>query len=250
MGMRRTADRVQANKNSSIQSLDARLQSLIDSDDPADIKRADLISYWIRSYSLYLKQEITFDPRRLINYRKGDIVKINLGYRIGNEEGGLHFGVVQDVNNSNASGVVTIIPLTSYKPGKAPHRDSVDIGREVFQAVISKHDKLHAALKAEVIEINEKIKDNAAGKISSDEVQPYLDRLDVLEDKIGELTDLRNSILKMKQGSIALVNQIVTVSKMRITDPLYSNHVLYGIRLSDTTISAIDNKLCDLFVRR
>lgn len=65
---------------------------------------------------------------------------------------------------------------------------------------------------------------------------------------MSELDKLRNSILKMKEGSVALVNQIVTVSKMRIYDPTYAHDVLYDIRLSPTTISDIDQKVIDLLI--
>lgn len=249
MSRDRSVDIVKKNKESALQSLDMRIQGLIDNGDPIDLKRADLLSFWIKTYSGYLKQEKTFDPNYLINYRKGDIVKINLGYRIGNEEGGLHFGVVMDVNNSKRSGIITIVPLTSTKPGKVPHKDSVGIGREVFQALISKHDKLLNSINAEIIELQAKIADIDSTSVPKDDLPSYIKQLERLTAKSDELSELRKSIMKMKQGSIALVNQITTISKIRISDPLYTHSVLYGIRLSDTTICAIDDKLCDLYVK-
>ena len=248
MSRNRSEDIVKSNKDSALQSLNARIQGFIDSGNPVNLKRADLLSFWIKTYAGYLKQEMTFDPNYLIKYKKGDIVKVNLGYRVGNEEGGLHFGVVMDVNNNKGSGIVTIIPLTSAKQGKAIHRDSVDIGKEVFRAIISKHDKLLNSINAEIIELQAKISETD-DVIPKEDLPKYIEQLDKLKDKSDELAELKKSITKMKQGSIALVNQITTISKIRISDPLYTHNVLYGIRLSDTTISAIDDKLCDLFVK-
>ena len=39
-------------------------------------------------------------------------------------------------------------------------------------------------------------------------------------------------ISKMRAGSVAKVDQITTISKMRITQPLQKFHPLYGVRLS------------------
>ena len=173
---------------------------------------------------------------------KGDIVKINLGYRLGNEEGGLHFGVVMDVSNSKHSGVITIVPLTSQRPGRKIHRDSVYIGKEIFTSVIGKHDALKQRVQAEI----GLLKASIGSRTSITEEES--DQMSALFTKMDELDKLRNSILKMKEGSVALVNQIITVSKMRIYDPTYAHDVLYGIRLSPTTISDIDQKIIDLLI--
>ena len=51
------------------------------------IKKASLISYWLKDYVRYLKSEDTFNPLKQENYKRGDVVKINLGFNIGSEEG-------------------------------------------------------------------------------------------------------------------------------------------------------------------
>ena len=55
-------------------------------------------------------------------------------------------------------------------------------------------------------------------------------------------------IKRMKTGSIALVDQITTVSKMRIYDPRNARGVLSGIRLSPEALDKINAKLKELFV--
>ena len=51
----------------------------------------------------------------LRRYKRGEIVKVHLGFNVGSEEGGLHYAVVLDKNNAKSSPVITIIPLTSVK---------------------------------------------------------------------------------------------------------------------------------------
>ena len=89
------------------------LSTFLDSLDP---KRAAVMSYWIKDYVRFLKKEEDFDPTKLIKYKRGSIVKVHLGYRIGSEEGGLHYAVVIDKDNAKRSPVATVIPLTSVKP--------------------------------------------------------------------------------------------------------------------------------------
>lgn len=61
------------------------------------------------------------------------------------------------------------------------------------------------------------------------------------------LNKLVAKINKMKQGSIVLLNQITTVSKLRILDPREKDSVLKDIILSEKTMEEIDQILGDFF---
>ena len=52
----------------------------------------------------------------------------------------------------------------------------------------------------------------------------------------------------MKEGSVALVNQITTVSKMRIFDPRNIHGVLSGISLSSESMERINKKVKELYI--
>ena len=70
----------------------------------------------------------------------------------------------------------------------------------------------------------------------------HLSKLSSRRDKIS------NEILKMKTGSIALVNQITTISKIRIYNPLHSNNVLGNVKVSNEILDAIDDKIRELYI--
>ena len=57
----------------------------------------------------------------------------------------------------------------------------------------------------------------------------------------------RNEILKMRQGSIALVNQITTISKIRIYDPKTDHDILSGIKFSNEKLDLIDAEIANNF---
>ena len=98
-------------------------------DNPETASKADKLAYWLEDYNRLLSFEDNFNPMFLKKYKRGDILKVNLGYNIGNEEGGLHYCVVVDKNNARSSGIITVVPLTSYK-GKNLHFSSVPLGNE------------------------------------------------------------------------------------------------------------------------
>lgn len=256
MSKRKTKDELKFHKKKSLKKLDAYIDSLIDDPEIRINGKADKLCYWISDYARLLKKEKTFNPEKSIRYHRGDIVKIHLGYRIGNEEGGLHFGIVLDNNNSKKSGTLTIIPLTSVKSNKKVHPNSVLLGTELFRLIISKHDKLASYISGELKAIRERMKE-----VKDEDIEDYLLSLEQADydalnrqcekliSKQKELEDIRNSIMKMKDGSIALVNQITTISKIRVYDPTYSQSVLYGIRLSDSSLDLIDEKIKEMFTK-
>lgn len=57
-------------------------------------------------------------------------------------------------------------------------------------------------------------------------------------------------IYKMKEGSVALVGQITTISKIRIYDPMYPLDTLSGIRLSSESMDKLDAKLQELYTKK
>ena len=233
-----------------ISGIERMITSLIDSNDPADLKRADLMSYWIKTYTRFINKENNFDPTKYISYSRGDVVKLDLGFRIGNEEGGLHYAVVVDNSNSKRSGTLTVIPLSSIRPGRKIHSSSVPIGKEVFTSIVSKHDKLQKEIINQ-IEKNEKIVDSiikSDEKASATQIEELKQEIEISKKKLNELNKLKREILKMKKGSVALVSQITTISKIRIYDPIYAHNVLYGIKVTPQALDAINEKLKELFI--
>ena len=200
--------------------------------------KAQKIAYWLSDYVSMLREERTFNSRNLKKYTRGDIVKVHLGFRIGSEEGGLHFCIVLDNNNNIASPTLTVVPLTSLKPNVdvtklGPGR--LYLGSEVYDLLTQKANDL---INKTFIEI---------AQISGIPQPPgEMKRLHSLVDQAKKtIAEVSN----MKSGSIALLNQIVTVSKIRIYDPLSTKNTLHGIRVSNETLDAIDERINNLYTK-
>ncbi len=128
-------------KSKALQKIDDYLTNLIQSDEPRDNGKADKLCYWLNDWMNFLSFEKDFSPKSLRRYKRGEIIKIHLGFNVGSEEGGLHYAVVLDKNNAKSSPVVTVVPLTSVKP----HTDttnlkngSIFLGNELFTNLNSK----------------------------------------------------------------------------------------------------------------
>lgn len=274
-----TKEDVIQNKKEAIKALNKMLESFINNPSGKHLKKAHLISYWIKDYVQMINFENKFEPTKNIAYKRGNIIKLNFGFNIGSEYGGLHYGIVLDKKNDHNSPVVTVIPLTSIKDSSAVHPNSVELGNELYKSLKLKYDTISKALKDEQQEIiqtiaafsslvdlaektlqSSKEKENANElQAELDEVEKYLnaaEKIDALwrekqqhnEEQQEYLDKIGEEISRMKKGSIALVNQITTISKIRIFDPRNLKGVLAGVSLSEDGMEKINNKVKDLYV--
>ena len=98
------------------------------------VKQQRILSDWLGLWSKYLTAESNFDPKRLIYYKRGDIVHANFGYNVGSELGGTHYAVVVENNNNISNGLVTVVPLSSLGTGKTKsdlHKAEIYLGKIV-----------------------------------------------------------------------------------------------------------------------
>ncbi len=274
-----TKEDVIKNKKESIKCINKMLEGFINDPTEKHLKKANLISYWLKDYVKMIGFEETFNPTKNIAYKRGNIVKVNFGFNVGAEYGGLHYGVVLDNHNAHNSPVVTVVPLTSMKDTKELHSNSVDLGNELYKSLKLKYDTISKALKEEqedimttsdafdlLLELAEdslnKYKSYTKNEDKAEELtraEDYLSATQKIEKILNEKADHNKNqqaylekigleISRMKNGSIALVNQITTVSKMRIFDPRNLKGVLSGISLSEENMEKINEKVKELYV--
>ena len=275
-----TKDDVILNKKEAIKSLNKMLEGFINDPTGNHLKKAHLLSYWIKDYVRMISFEEKFEPTRNIAYKRGNIVKIQFGFNIGSEYGGLHYGIVLDNNNSHNSPVVTVIPLTSAREGRELHKNSVNLGNDIYRLLKLKYDTIDRSLKEEIKEIEETLSLFSTvvdlAEESLHELEQCVKGTEEFEQKLAiaknhletskklqatwkekkshnkeqqeYLDKIGLEISRMKEGSVALVNQITTISKMRIFDPRNIKGVLAGISLSKENMEKINQKIQDLYV--
>lgn len=219
-----------AHKQIALNQLDSLLTYHIENN---NLKKANLLSYWFEDFAKYNLAEETFNPKLLKKYKRGSIIKANLGFNAGNEEGGLHYCIVLDKSNALSSGTLTVIPLTSIKENKKYNSTTLNLGDEIYLNLKEICDNMSQKLSKEYEDI---------WKLPSEKVEQF--NIDFKYIKRVE-----KEISKMKKGSIALVSQITTISKQRIYDPKTSSDILANLRVSNNTLDLIDSKIKELFIK-
>lgn len=270
MSKPKTKNEIQKHKNESINNLSLFMDSLIKSDNPIDLKRVDLISYWLKDFQQYILQEKTFDASKIKAYKRGDVVKVNLGFNVGSEQGGLRYAIILDKNNKHNANTVTVVPLSSQKNTKEIYERDVPLGRELYNRLKSKHDSIKEHIELERIQQQEGLKKAQAAMalllkcsppgspppsdamdgicMIDDLIRLYNSALQELDTKEANLAKITAELHKMRFGSIAKIEQITTISKQRIFDPKKSSDVLSGINFSETAMDKINEKIKELYI--
>ena len=189
MSKTKSTDELHSHKKQALQNVEDYLNKLIASEDSHDNGKADKLCYWLKDWMTFLDFEKSFSPMSLRRYKRGEIVKVHLGFNVGSEEGGLHYAVVLDKNNAKSSPVITIIPLTSVKP----HTDvtklkngSIFLGNELFAMLKSKISSETKNLKEKIKELQEFIQRFSANVAKSKQTtsrKKMLEKLNVEEIK-------------------------------------------------------------------
>ena len=244
------------NKNEAIKILNNYLDTCI-STDAKHLKKANLISYWLKDYIRYIENEETFSCDKLKKYNRGDIIKVNLGFNIGNEEGGLHYCVVLDVINAKKYSTLTVVPLTSQKTNKTIPNSAILLGTEIYDNLSIKNKNLKENATKKSKEYADELKIISALPESNEDekiiknvkLNNISEKMKLLKNDIDLIDKVEKEISQMKNGSIALINQITTISKQRIYNPKSDVDVLAGIRLSNNSLDLIDEKIKKLFIK-
>lgn len=205
-----------------------------------DVSLANKVLYWLNDWSGYiLPNEKVFKYNELIKYEQYCIVEINLGFNVGSEAGGLHYGVIIDKDNSKSSRNVMIIPFKSL--GVSESEEDIDqktevyLGNNVFEKEIIKQKQILSKIEFKLKKYN--VKNN---NIIMEKDENY-------KKLLKKKTYIEAEIAKFSQGTIAQVGQMHLISKMRIYYPTSTSEKLYGLKLSDENIIRIKNKFDELY---
>ncbi|WP_085022405.1 type II toxin-antitoxin system PemK/MazF family toxin [Anaerovibrio sp. JC8] len=229
-----------------IKDLLSEYQSAFDSllNDEHGYKKGALLYYWLRDYKNYLENELDFSPNFFPNFKRGNIVNVNLGFNIGAEMGGLHYAVVlADSNRMNPN--IVIAPLTSVKSTKDVSKlrpTELYIGEELFYMIKGKYTALRTSIPTEIKLLEEAAEHGACGEELDKKIKELVLKIDLLEKTMKKF-------LVLKHGSIVVLNQIRTISKMRVVDPTDKYDILYGLKLSTPNLDAMDEKMSSLYLR-
>lgn len=203
--------------------------------------------------------EDKYDPKRNVRYKRGDVIFANFGFNLGTEFGGNHYAIVLDKESHRNAGSVTVIPLTSLKKDVADiYPRDVFLGSELYEKLdIKFHSNLKSLKERQreyqaLLQILVNEKNNLSSNGSNPPVPQLVEKLkkelSTFTADIENTEKIRDELSSMKTGSIAKIEQIRSISKMRIYNPRRSSDPLYGIRISETAMECINSKIKELYI--
>lgn len=147
-------------------------------------KKQEILSSWIGVWADYLRYESAFDPTRLMEYSRGDIVHVHLGCNVGNEEGGARYAVVIEKDNPKTSKVITVIPLSTLDEKKG--RDSLHV-TEVYLGKVVPDSDLEAYALVQCIKSISKIRIIRPKTVSQGVYHLSDEQMSRIDEKMKEL---------------------------------------------------------------
>lgn len=246
-----TQDNVIIHKKHAIKKLNKMMEFYLNSNNYDNLKKVNLLSYWFEQYSDYILNEQSYSPLKQISYTRGDVVKVNFGFRVGKEYGGLHFAIVLDKNNPHSMHTLTVVPLTSGSADKV-HQNDVYLGTELASILYEKNNNTINKCRKEIQKLQGMLDLIKSLQITTDNTSTLYNQivteLNSLNHDIENIKKDEQFISKMKSGSIALINQITTIDKARIYTPRKAEDLLYHVRFSTPKMDQINEAIKKQFI--
>lgn len=151
-------------------------------------KTQGILVEWIHKWAALLRNEKTFPRNRLPNlpyYKRGDVIRVEFGFNVGVEFGGIHYAVVVEENNNKKSEHVVVVPLTSRTSGKAVFKNDVLLGNVINDvATVAKPNQIRVISKM-------RIKRKKIARLSGKQLQLIDDQLkEILRLELDKQTEL------------------------------------------------------------
>lgn len=243
-----TTDELRRHIAEALGELDDLLNAWKDSPNEADRKRAQILSYWVKSYTGMIRREAEFNPASLPRLTRRQIVNVDFGFRVGSELGGLHYAVVMDKKNSVNGDTVTVVPLGSLKERHRASRNKIILEDGIFTALNEKTDKQTAEATRLINSIATDTQLEAMDEVSK--TTEIMKRIATAQNKLANAKASIAKMEKLKHGSVANVSQLTTVSKIRIKEPTTPQSVLCGVKVSERDMEQIEKALVELYISK
>ena len=207
-------------------------------------KKSAILVYWLKDYLRYIKNEKTFNPRQLINYKHGQIVFVNFGFRVGQELGGLHYAIVLDIKNSKSSSTLTVIPLRSKKDKDTTYQKTHMVSLSTILPTLLFDKSLHMidTVNAKVLKITNKYTSN---EIKSNKI--LKSKLKILQKQHNDANAILTYLNNLKSESLADIGQITTISKQRIKNPVRNDDPLANVIIPNNLMKMLEEKIQFLY---
>lgn len=165
-------------------------------------------------------------------YKRGQIVLVDFTPSIGSEMRGKHFAIVLTKRDSPNNGVVTVVPLSSKHK-----KYYLDIGNIVQKQIYPQLLNISSELLVVLQNID-----------TTNTNEENIKEINAVIKNVEEFKEVSDIYIKKNKRSYALVQNITTISKIRIKKPANKYDPLKRLVADSLILDLIDNKIKELFI--
>lgn len=192
-------------------------------------------------------------------YKRGTIVFVDFGIGIGSEFSLPHFAIVLNNKDNPKNGLLTVVPLSSKKK-----KGYVDLGKDLINNLIETVcDDLKTIIDT-IESVNEihrihNLDEKQSKDISQEQkelIVSFVNKHDPTVTKLSDtlfyswmkkeekwINDIFCKYLKYDKNTFANVNNIKTISKLRIAKPLNPNDPIGRTQISEENLRKIEQEI-------
>lgn len=177
-------------------------------------------------------------------YKRGTLVMVDFSPSKGSELSGKHLAISITKKDSPRNAVLTVIPLSSKE--KPYYLDLGYFLMEQIIPVLERHQSIQMLDNQLVYKKIEFIRENTQqNKFPTENINSDLLRI---EENHEKFSNVLRTYEKMNKNSFALVQNITTVSKLRILKPINKFDPILNLQVSDEILNKLDQKILELFI--
>ena len=149
------------------------------------IKKSNLFYNWLNTHFQYFENEDTsYNFKR--TYKRREIIKVDLGFNVGSELGGLHYCVVVEKDDNMSDSTLVVVPLSTFRKKGRKVSDlyptEVDLG--VIGDLIENSEEIYSYALIDQIRLISKLRIHEPRSNKSLPARLSDDQMDLIDEKI------------------------------------------------------------------
>jgi len=162
-------------------------------------------------------------------YKRGSLVMVNFSPSIGSEIKGNHFAIVLNKKDSPNSSVLTVIPISSKNKPYYVNIGNFLVG-EIYPYISKQLEEFEDVIS--------NLNDDSNKK-----------QVETLMNNLKEISKVINLYKSKDVDSFAMVQNITTISKLRVLKPINKYDPILNIKVSNEIMNKLDEKLKELYCK-
>lgn len=154
-----------------------------------EVKRRNLYFSWVKEHYKYFREENNISKKtNYTKFKRGEVVRLNFGFNVGSEIGGLHYAVVVEKDDSIKDSTIVVVPLSTFrkKQKKAEELYPTEIELGIIEDLCSNRESIYSYALIDQIRLISKNRIYEPSKIKNLPAKLKTNQMNDIDEKIKE----------------------------------------------------------------